>query len=262
MRCAPRPRPAWACRDSGSGGASRFRRRRGNPDAPLKALIIDSWFDNYVGVVMLVRVVDGVLQPKDKIRSWPPARSICASRSACSRPNRSTGRSLSAGEVGFVIAGIKELKAAKVGDTMTLADQPASEALPGFKEIKPQVFAGLYPVESHDYEALRDALEKLQAQRCLAAVRAGSFAGAGLRLPLRLPRPAAHGDRAGAAGTRIRHGPHHHRADGGVRGGAARRHGARDRESVQAARAVQDRGNPRADHHRDDLGAAGISWAP
>ena len=110
---------------------------RGDPAAPLKALIIDSWFDNYVGVVMLVRVVDGVLQPKYRILL------------------------MSAGEVGFVIAGIKELQAAKVGDTLTLAANPADAPLPGFKEIKPQVFAGLYPVESSEYEALRDALEKL-----------------------------------------------------------------------------------------------------
>jgi GTP-binding protein LepA len=135
---------------------------RGDPDAPLKALIIDSWFDNYVGVVMLVRVVDGVLKQKDKIRLMATGADYLARPSACSRPSPWRGPSLSAGEVGFLTAGIKELKHAKVGDTITLATRPAAEALPGFKEIKPQVFAGLYPVESHEYDSLRDALTKLQ----------------------------------------------------------------------------------------------------
>jgi GTP-binding protein LepA len=134
---------------------------RGNPDGPLKALIIDSWFDNYVGVVMLVRVVDGSLRPKDRILLMSNKSSHLCEQVGVFTP-KSQGRSeLLAGEVGFVIAGIKELKAAQVGDTVTLADRPAVEPLPGFKEIKPQVFAGLYPVESNQYEALRDALEKL-----------------------------------------------------------------------------------------------------
>ncbi|MDP2785715.1 MAG: translation elongation factor 4 [Sulfurimicrobium sp.] len=135
---------------------------QGNPDGPLKALIIDSWFDNYVGVVMLVRVVDGVLKPKDKIRLMATGDTHLCEQVGVFTPKSLTRTQLSAGEVGFIIAGIKELKSAKVGDTVTLANNPASEALPGFKEIKPQVFAGLYPVESHDYEALRDALEKLK----------------------------------------------------------------------------------------------------
>jgi len=135
---------------------------RGNPDGPLKALIIDSWFDNYVGVVMLVRVVDGVLKPKDKILLMAGGTEHLCEQVGVFTPKSQPRTKLAAGEVGFVIAGIKELKAAKVGDTVTLAGKPASEALPGFKEIKPQVFAGLYPVESHEYEALRDALEKLK----------------------------------------------------------------------------------------------------
>jgi len=135
---------------------------RGNPDGPLKALIIDSWFDNYVGVVMLVRVVDGVLKPKDKILLMAGGTEHLCEQVGVFTPKSQPRTQLSAGEVGFVIAGIKELKAAKVGDTVTLAGKRASEALPGFKEIQPQVFAGLYPVESHEYEALRDALEKLK----------------------------------------------------------------------------------------------------
>ncbi|HWH49141.1 MAG TPA: translation elongation factor 4, partial [Burkholderiales bacterium] len=123
--------------------------------------IIDSWFDNYVGVVMLVRVVDGALKPKDKLLLMANKSTHLCEQVGVFTPKSQSRESLSAGEVGFVVAGIKELKAAQVGDTVTLADKPAAEPLPGFKEIKPQVFAGLYPVESNQYEALRDALEKL-----------------------------------------------------------------------------------------------------
>ena len=135
---------------------------RGDESAPLKALIIDSWFDNYVGVVMLVRVVDGVLKPKEKIRFMASGAQHLTEHVGVFTPKSIDRPQLSAGEVGFVIAGIKELKSAQVGDTITLLDRPASEALPGFKKVQSQVFAGLYPVESHDFEALRDALTKLQ----------------------------------------------------------------------------------------------------
>jgi GTP-binding protein LepA len=135
---------------------------KGDPQAPLKALIIDSWFDNYVGVVMLVRVVDGTLRPKDRIKLMATGALHLTEQVGVFTPKSVTRDSLSAGGVGFVIAGIKDLKDAKVGDTVTLADRPADSALPGFKEIQPQVFAGLYPVESNQYEALRDALAKLQ----------------------------------------------------------------------------------------------------
>ena len=134
---------------------------RGNPTGSLKALIIDSWFDNYVGVVMLVRVVDGALRPKDRILLMSNKANYLCEQVGVFTPKSQSRTELLAGEVGFIIAGIKELKAAQVGDTVTLADKPAVEPLPGFKEIKPQVFAGLYPVESNQYEALRDALEKL-----------------------------------------------------------------------------------------------------
>ena len=135
---------------------------KGDPEAPLKALIIDSWFDNYVGVVMLVRVVDGTLKPKDRIKLMATGALHLTEQVGVFTPKSVARDSLSAGGVGFIIAGIKDLKDAKVGDTVTMADRPAAEALPGFKEIQPQVFAGLYPVESNRYEALRDALAKLQ----------------------------------------------------------------------------------------------------
>ncbi|WP_184041589.1 translation elongation factor 4 [Chitinivorax tropicus] len=135
---------------------------KGNPAGPLKALIIDSWFDNYVGVVMLVRVVDGQIKPKDKLLFMSTKAQHLCEQVGVFTPKSLQREALKAGEVGFVIAGIKELASAKVGDTITLASAPAVDPLPGFKEVKSQVFAGLYPVESHDYEALRDSLEKLK----------------------------------------------------------------------------------------------------
>ena len=135
---------------------------KGDIDAPLKALIVDSWFDNYVGVVMLVRVIDGVLKPKDRMKLMSTGTLHLCEQVGIFTPKSKQQPQLSAGEVGFIISNIKELKAARVGDTITLADRPAEQALEGFKEIKPQVFAGLYPVEPNEYEQLRDSLEKLQ----------------------------------------------------------------------------------------------------
>ena len=135
---------------------------KGDPNGPLQALIIDSWFDNYVGVVMLVRVFNGTLKPKERILLMATGAQHGVEQVGVFTPKSRTRDSLSAGEVGFIIAGIKELQSAKVGDTVTLAARPAKEPLPGFKEVKPQVFAGLFPVEANQYEALRDALEKLK----------------------------------------------------------------------------------------------------
>ena len=135
---------------------------QGDPAASLQALIIDSWFDNYVGVVMLVRVVNGTIKPKDKIRLMATGANHLVEQVGVFTPKSQTRPELSAGQVGFVVAGIKELKHARVGDTVTNAAKPAEEALPGFKEANSQVFAGLYPVESNQYDALRDALTKLQ----------------------------------------------------------------------------------------------------
>jgi GTP-binding protein LepA len=141
---------------------------RGQPDGPLRAMIIDSWFDNYVGVVMLVRVVDGSLSRGERIRLMASDAVFGAEQLGVFTPNSVPRDKLSAGEVGFVIAGIKELQAAKVGDTITLEKKlpnnqgVATQALPGFKEIQPQVFAGLYPTEASEYDQLRDALEKLK----------------------------------------------------------------------------------------------------
>ena len=134
----------------------------GDEDAPLQAVIIDSWFDNYVGVVMLIRVKNGSLKLKDKVRFMSTKAESQVEQLGVFTPKSVQKQELTAGEVGFLITGVKELGQAKVGDTVTLAANPAAEPLAGFKEVQSQVFAGLYPVESHDYEALRDALEKLQ----------------------------------------------------------------------------------------------------
>ncbi|AOI69889.1 elongation factor 4 [Burkholderia stagnalis] len=135
---------------------------KGDPAAPLQALIIDSWFDNYVGVVMLVRIVNGTLRPKEKIKLMATGAQYPVEHIGVFTPKSRNLESLSAGQVGFIIAGIKELNAAKVGDTVTHATKSAAEPLPGFKEVKPQVFAGLYPVEANQYDALRESLEKLK----------------------------------------------------------------------------------------------------
>ena len=135
---------------------------KGDTDAPLQALIVDSWFDNYVGVVMLVRVINGTLRPKEKILLMATGAQHLVESVGVFTPKSVARETLSAGQVGFIIAGIKELKSAKVGDTITLVSRPAGEPLPGFKEIQPQVFAGLFPVESNQYDALRDSLEKLK----------------------------------------------------------------------------------------------------
>jgi len=142
---------------------------RGKADGPLRAMIVDSWFDTYVGVVMLVRVVDGRLARGDRIKMMATGTSYNADNLGVFTPADQPRDSLEAGEVGYIIAGIRELQAAKVGDTVTLikpgtggAAFTATEALPGFKEIQPQVFAGLYPTEANQYEGLRDSLEKLK----------------------------------------------------------------------------------------------------
>ncbi len=135
---------------------------KGDPEAPLQALIIDSWFDNYVGVVMLVRIVNGTLRPKDKILFMATEAQHLVESVGVFTPKSLSRSELSAGQVGFIIAGIKELKAAKVGDTITAVARPAKTPLPGFKEVQPQVFAGLFPVEANQYDALRDSLEKLK----------------------------------------------------------------------------------------------------
>jgi GTP-binding protein LepA len=135
---------------------------RGDPQAPLQALIIDSWFDNYVGVVSLVRVMNGSLRSGDKIRVVSTGRAHNVDRLGRFTPKPIVEKELATGDVGFVVAGIKEIDGAPVGDTITLENRPADAPLPGFKQIQPRVFAGLFPVNTDDYEKFRDALAKLR----------------------------------------------------------------------------------------------------
>lgn len=135
---------------------------QGDPEGPLKALIVDSWFDNFVGVISLVRVMDGRIVPRQKVQVMSTGRVFQVESVGIFTPKRSEQPVLSAGEVGYVIAGIKDIDGAPVGDTFTGADRPAAEPLAGFQKIQPRVFAGLFPVESDDFGNLREALQKLR----------------------------------------------------------------------------------------------------
>jgi GTP-binding protein LepA len=135
---------------------------QGDPDSPLQALIIDSWFDNYLGVVSLVRVVNGKLNKRTKIKVMSTGRSFQVDRVGIFTPKRTDTEALGTGEVGFVVAGIKDIYGAPVGDTLTNTDNPTDTALPGFQAIKPRVFAGMFPTDSSDYENFREALSKLR----------------------------------------------------------------------------------------------------
>ncbi|HYJ93935.1 MAG TPA: translation elongation factor 4 [Vicinamibacterales bacterium] len=140
----------------------RFHPPKGDPDAPLKALIFDSWYDAYRGVVIVVRVIDGALKTKQKIRLMVTAQDYEVDGLGVFSPKAIPVDELGVGEVGFIVANIKRVADAKIGDTVTETHRPTSEPFPGFKELKPMVFAGLYPVEGHKYTELRDALEKLR----------------------------------------------------------------------------------------------------
>ena len=144
------------------GIVTRIPSPEGDAGKPLQALIIDSWFDNYLGVVSLVRIMHGVLKSNDKVTIMSTGRSYPVSKVGVFTPKAVDQQSLSAGEVGYVIAGIKEVDGAPVGDTLTLTSSPADEPLPDFKEVKPQVYAGLFPINAEEYETLRDALAKLR----------------------------------------------------------------------------------------------------
>ena len=133
----------------------------GDPEAPLQALIVDSWFDPYVGVIILVRIKHGQIRKGNKMQVMSTGRSYGVDHVGVFTPKRTNTELLSAGQVGFIIAGMKEIDSAKVGDTITLVDRPTEKPLPGFKEVQPRVFAGMFPVEADDYDNFREALDKL-----------------------------------------------------------------------------------------------------
>ncbi len=135
---------------------------QGDEELPCKALIIDSWFDSYVGVITLVRVMQGRIKPRQKIKMMSTGYEFLVDQVGVFTPKRKATEQLSSGEVGYIISGIKDIESAKVGDTITLSQNPADRALPGFKEVQPRVFAGLFPISSDDYEDCREALKKLK----------------------------------------------------------------------------------------------------
>ncbi len=135
---------------------------RGDANSPLKALLFDSWFDNYQGVIVLVRIFEGMVRAGEKVRLMSSGKDFEVSQVGVFTPKMQPVEALSAGEVGYIIAGIKSVSDTKIGDTITDAERPATEPCPGYKEIKPMVFSGLYPTETHQYEGLKEALEKLR----------------------------------------------------------------------------------------------------
>jgi GTP-binding protein LepA len=229
---------------------------RGDPQAPLQALIIDSWFDNYVGVVSLVRVVNGVLRTGEKIRVMSTGRSHTIDKLGRFTPKSVAMRELGAGEVGFMAAGIKEIDGAPVGDTITAENKPAAAPLPGFKQVQPRVFAGVFPINSEDYESFRDALAKLKLN------------DSALHYEPEVSTALGFGFRCGFLGLlhmdivqerlerEYQPGPDHQRTDRHLRGGLQRREGAAHRQPGQAPGAQRDRRDPRTDHHRQHPRAA------
>ena len=198
---------------------------KGDADGPLRALIIDSWFDPYHGAVVMMRVFDGNVQKGTKIRMMSSGRvfEVTAPRRFLARPVEVA--ELSAGEVGFMMAGIKEVAETRIGDTITTDEQPASEPLPGFKPMKPMVFSGLYPTDSGQYQALRDALEKLRLNDSSFTYEPETSQALGLRLSLRLFGLVAHGHRSRAARAGVHAESDHHRGDGGLSGDQDHRRG-------------------------------------
>ena len=184
----------------------------GDPDAPLQALIFDSWFDAYRGVIVLVRVMQGTMRKGQRIRFMSNAKSFEVESMGVLMPKPVEIGQLTAGEVGFFAATIKNVGDTKIGDTVTDDARPAAAQLPGFEDIKPMVFCRpLHRGLARAHPAARRA-GKTAPERLLVLLRAGEFGGAGLRLSLRLSGPAAHGDHPGAPGAGVRTGPDHHGA--------------------------------------------------
>ena len=195
----------------------------GDPDAPLKALIFDSWYDPYRGVVIVVRVIDGTLKPGMKIRLMAEGQDYESLQVGVFSPKPIEVGELGVGEVGFLVANIKKISDAKIGDTITETSRPTSEPFPGFKELKPMVFAGLLSGRRPRVPGTARRAREAAAERCVVLLRAGDVRGARVRLPVRVPRPAAHGDRPGAARARVRRGPGDDRARRAVPGDDDRR---------------------------------------
>ncbi len=214
---------------------------KGDEAAPLKALLVDSWYDAYLGVVTLVRVKDGVLKPGLKIRMMATGATHTVERVGIFTPKGTPVDELGPGEIGFITAGIKSVADCRIGDTITEERRPAAEPLPGFKPLQPVVFCGLFPTDANDFEHLRESLAEAAPQRSQFRLRARNLGGAGLRLPLRLPRASAPRDHPGAARARVRPRPRHHRALGGLSHPSHQRRYEGAAQSGRHARSSADR---------------------
>ena len=186
--------------------------RKGDAKAPLKALLVDSWYDPYLGVIVLVRVIDGILKKGQTIRMMGTGAKYLVERIGVFTPKKLAVDELGPGEIGFITGSIKEVADTRVGDTITEDKRPTAKALPGFKPAQPVVFCGLFPVDAADFEDLRAAMGKLRLNDASFSFEMETSRRARLRLPLRLPRPAASRDHPGAAGARVQPRPDRHRA--------------------------------------------------
>ncbi len=187
---------------------------KGDRDATLKALLVDSWYDVYLGVVVLVRVVDGVLKKGQRIRMMGTNSAYDVDRTGVFTPKLTPVDELGPGEIGMLTASIKEVADTRVGDTITDDRNPVDKPLPGFRPAIPVVFCGLFPVDAAQFEELRAAMGRLRLERCELHLRDGDLGRARFRFPLRLPRPAAPGNYPGTAVARIQSGPDRDRAFG------------------------------------------------
>ncbi len=204
----------------------------GDPDAPLKALIFDSVFDTYRGSIVYARVFDGSLEKREGIKFMATGAEVDAEEIGFLRMSMQPTAKLSAGEVGYIIGSIKDVKETQVGDTVTTQANPASDPIAGFREAKPMVFSGVYPTNADEFEDLRTSLEKLQLNDAALTFEPETSAALGFRVSSWIPGSAAHGDRPGAARSRIRPGHHHDGTERKVSRVENRQIGDHGRESV------------------------------
>ena len=193
----------------------------GDADAPARAMIFDSVYDTYRGVVTYIRVVDGRITPRERIQMMSTGATHELLEVGIISPEPKPREGLGVGEVGYLITGVKDVRQSRVGDTVTSERNGATEALAGYRDPKPMVFAGLYPMDGSDYPELRDALDKLRLNDAALTYEPETSAALGIRLPLRVPRPAAPGDHPRPARARVRPRPDLHRAQRGLPGRAA-----------------------------------------
>ena len=185
---------------------------KGDTNAPFQAMVFDSVFNPFRGIIAYYRVLNGEIKKGERVRFFNTGKEYNAEEIGVLGMDLQPEKTVKAGNVGYIISGIKNAKEVKVGDTLTLATNPCEKAVKGFEDVKPMVFAGIYPVDTEDYEELRYSMEKAPVKRRVIGVRAGELGRPWLWFPLRIPRHAPHGNRAGAVGAGVQHDGHHHGA--------------------------------------------------